>query len=226
MTGIGFVCYIMKIIAVSDIHGHYAEIDEILVQEQDFDVLVLAGDLTNQGKPAEAEAAVMSFQRYGKPVFVVAGNMDLPGTEERFQALGAGLNARGIIIGETGFFGVSGSPPTLFRTPYEISEEEIARRLEEGWRAVERTRHRILVPHAPPYRTKLDRTYIGMHVGSKAVREFVTHRRPDILICGHIHEARGVDTLGATRMVNCGQGGRGQYAVIEVGETIQVENRG
>jgi len=216
----------MKIIAVADIHGRYAAVDDILAREREFDLLLIAGDLTNVGTPTEAEAAILSFQRYGKPVLAVAGNMDVPAVESRFAGLRADINGRGVVIGDVGILGVAGSPPTPFRSPYELPEDEIAKRLDAGWAAIAGARTRIIVPHAPPHRTKLDRTFIGMHVGSKAVREFVLQRRPELLVCGHIHESRGIDTLGETTMVNCGQGGKGEYAVLEIGETCQVENRG
>jgi len=107
-------------------------------------------------------------------------------------------------------------------TPYEISETEIARVLRRlaGCR---RCPLEDFVPHAPPRGTTLDRILIGKHVGSVAVREFVELHQPDVLVCGHIHESRGVDSLGKTQMVNCGAAARGYYAVIELAETVKIQ---
>jgi hypothetical protein len=128
-----------------------------------------------------------------------------------------------VVIGEVGLCGVSSCPPTPFRTPYEISEEEILRRAESGWEAVRSARWKVFVPHAPPARTSLDRTWSGLHVGSRAVREFIERRAPDLVICGHIHEARGTERLGQTLIVNCGAAGQGCYALADIGEAVSAE---
>jgi Icc-related predicted phosphoesterase len=129
-------------------------------------------------------------------------------------------------LGDAGLFGVSGSPFTPMHTPYEIPEDEIARRAEEGWKNVAASRWKIFIPHAPPRDTKVDRIALGKHVGSTAVRSFIEQHQPDIVVCGHIHEARGIDTIGRTQIVNCGPAGRGYYAVIHLGEQVSIEVRG
>jgi hypothetical protein len=87
-------------------------------------------------------------------------------------------------------------------------------------------RWKVFVPHAPPRGTRLDRTFSGVHAGSTAVRDFITAHSPDVVISGHIHEARGTDTMGATRIVNCGQAGKGEYAVVTLGEEVLIETGG
>ena len=215
----------MRIIAVADIHGSHDVVEKILVREETFDAVVIAGDVTTRGTERELESAIFSVLGHGKPVVAVAGNMDPPRLEQSLEKLGGSRNGRGIIVGDAGFFGVSACPVTPFHTPYELDEEEIARRAEAGWAQVAAARWKIFVPHAPPRKTKLDRTFTGMHPGSRSVRELIERRIPDVVICGHIHEARGVDALGATRMVNCGPAGRGYYAVITIDRTAEVECR-
>ncbi len=216
----------MRILAFTDIHGSYDRVAEILAKEAAFDAVIVGGDLTTHGTVSEATSALRRFQAFGKPLFAVAGNMDFPSFDASYEALGVNINARGTVLGQAGFFGIAGSPFTPMHTPYEISEEEIGRRADAGWRDIQTLRWKVFVPHAPPHNTKLDRILLGKHVGSSAVRKFVEEKQPDVLICGHIHEARGFDTLGKTRMVNCGAAGRGFYASIELGETITVELRG
>jgi len=216
----------MRILAFSDVHGSYKKVDEILYQEADYDAIIIAGDLTTIGTPKEAEDTIRLFQTHRKPLFAVAGNMDLPVLDETFARLGISVNAKGIVHGNIGFFGVSASPFTPMDTPYEISEEEIKRRADAGWKDVSSARWKIFVPHAPPRNTKVDKVMIGMHVGSTAVREFVETHQPDVVVCGHIHEARGMDTIGKTKVVNCGPAGKGYYAVIDVEDEINVELRG
>jgi putative phosphoesterase len=216
----------MRIIAFTDIHGSYEKAADILSKESRFDVVVIGGDLTTNGTVDEATSAIRRFQLFRKPVLAVAGNMDSPSFDAPFVRLGVNINAKGFVLEDVGFFGIAGSPFTPMHTPYEISEEEIQRRAEAGWRDVQSTRWKVFVPHPPPRDTKLDKIFLGKHVGSTAVREFVYRNQPDVLICGHIHESRGLDTLGKTKMVNCGSAGRGSYAVIEIQDEITIDVRG
>ena len=213
----------MRIIAFTDIHGAYDRIEETLLREPIFDVIVIGGDLTTHGTVGQAEAVIQKLRKFDKPILAVAGNMDSPEFDSSYDSLGINLNGRGTLLGDTGFFGVAGSPFTPMNTPYEIAEEEIKRRAETGWQDVQSARWKIFVPHAPPRNTKLDRIVIGKHVGSTALREFVELHQPDVLICGHIHEARGMDSLGQTQMVNCGAGGRGYYARIDIADRITIQ---
>ena len=43
------------------------------------------------------------------------------------------------------------------------------------------------------------------------------------VFCGHIHEARGIDYIGDTRIVNPGPVSAGHYAVFDVGETFALD---
>jgi uncharacterized protein len=216
----------MHILALSDIHGAYAKAEEILVRETAHDLLLVSGDVTTHGSPAEAEGAIKKFQTYGKPILVISGNMDSPEIDDAFTQIGCSINAKGIIIGDVGFFGVSASPFSPLHTPYEISENEILQRAESGWNDVKSARWKVFVSHAPPYKTKLDQIFLGKHVGSTAIRTVIDTYQPDVVVCGHIHEARGSDTLGVSRMINCGPTAKGYYIVIEIGKTITMENRG
>ncbi len=216
----------MKLLAFTDIHGSYDRVEQILVHEKTFSAVIIGGDVTTNGTPAEAEHAVKQFQKKGAPVFVVAGNMDPPVLEETFTTMGVNINARGVFLDEVGLFGVSASPATPMKTPNEISEEEIALRAHTGWKDVQAARVRIFVPHTPPHNTSVDLIKPGSHVGSTAIRKFIEQCQPDVTVCGHIHEARGLDSIGKTRIVNCGPAGRGNYAVLTIGQEITVELRG
>ena len=66
----------------------------------------------------------------------------------------------------------------------------------------------VLICHAPPLDTDLDRIKPGLHAGSRAVREFIEKHQPAHFFCGHIHEAEGrVIQMGATRAMNVGKKG-------------------
>jgi Icc-related predicted phosphoesterase len=77
----------------------------------------------------------------------------------------------------------------------------------------------ILVAHAPPHDTKLDRLpAIPIPIGSRAIRAFILERQPLVTLHGHIHEGPEVsgsvtDRLGATLCINPGQDRARLYAV-------------
>lgn len=217
---------IMRLLSFTDIHGAYDCVEDAMRREKDFDAVVIGGDLTTRGTEQEAAAALERFSHHGRPLFVVAGNMDNPSFDRLFESLGVGINGRGLFFKDVGLFGVSGSPFTPMHTPYEIPEEEIGRRAERGFQDVRAARVTVFVPHAPPHRSTLDTIFLGKHVGSTAVREFIQKRQPHIVVCGHIHEARGIDRIGQSEIVNCGAARLGSYAIITIDKTIHIDLKG
>jgi Icc-related predicted phosphoesterase len=215
----------MKILAFTDIHGSYRKVDQILAKVSS-DVIVIGGDITTMGTPPEARTAIEGWKKFGHPLLAIAGNMDPPEIDGALEGSGVSINGRGVKVGDVGFFGVSASPFSPLHTPYEISEEEVAKRIEAGYRAVKDAGVKVFVPHAPPVNTKVDKVFLGKHVGSTSVREFIEREQPDVVICGHIHEARGQDTIGRSKIVNCGAAGKGYYAVIDIGKEITVTTEG
>ena len=213
----------MRILAFSDIHGTYEIVETILSSESEYDLVVLAGDITTCGSPGEMEAAVRMFKAHHRPVLGVTGNMDPAALDETLEKEGVSLDGRGVIMGDVGLCGVGAAPLSPLETPNEIPEEEIMRRAEEGWKSIAGASRKVFVPHAPPKNTKVDRTFMGLHVGSAAVRRFIEEQEPEIVICGHIHEARGIDSIGRTKIINCGPSGKGFYGVVTIGKNLSVE---
>src|SRR6266850_4959552 len=122
----------MKILALTDIHGSYKRAVEIIAKYPT-DVVIIGGDLTTVGTVREAEGALKEIQALAGRLFCVAGNMDLPAHDDLFARLGISLNGRGVKIEGIGFFGVSAAPISPLHTPYEITEEEIAKRSLAGY---------------------------------------------------------------------------------------------
>ena len=101
--------------------------------------------------------------------------------------------------------GLGYSNPTPFNTPGEYSEQELAPRLAK-FTGIDPL---ILICHAPPKDSKLDRAGEGQHFGSTAVREFIVRNQPVYFYCGHIHEAAGqAGHLGRTQGWNVGTRGK------------------
>jgi Icc-related predicted phosphoesterase len=212
----------VKIVGITDIHAAYDIAARILEAEKP-DVAVIGGDLTNVGSMKEAADAIGRFSKHTRMLVAVAGNMDLPEHDDLMITLGVSINGVGRMHGGVGFFGVSAAPLSRLRTPYEISEERIKAVAQSGFRDLGPAKRKVFVPHAPPFGTKLDIIRTGIHVGSMSVREIIEEHKPDLTICGHIHEARGKDAIDGLPVVNCGHGASGYYCVASMGETVTVE---
>lgn len=212
----------MKIAFLVDVHGRFEAVGDAMRSIGEADLLVVGGDITTAGTPDDARRAIEGWRRLAPRLVALSGNMDSPEIDALLGELGVGLDARGVAFGEVGVFGVSAAPKSPLNTPYELTEEELANRIAKGFDAIRACPVKIFCPHAPPRGTACDRLRSGEHVGSVAVREFVEREHPDVVLCGHIHEARGIDELDDSRVVNPGPAAAGHYAIVEIGETVSV----
>ncbi len=192
----------MNLLIFSDIHGDWKSLDQLLDIEADY--YIAAGDQVTWGKGIDRCGAIL--QRRAERVYVLPGNHEsvdqIAGMCARY-----GLNdfhGRHFQAGKWRVAGLGYSNPTPFNTPGEYSEPEIAARLER----FSDLKPLVLICHAPPYDTALDRIRTGLHAGSTAVRDFLAAREPDYFFCGHIHEAEGAAVeIGRTRARNVGKRG-------------------
>lgn len=65
----------------------------------------------------------------------------------------------------------------------------------------------------PPFKI-LDKINSGKHVGSKILIKLIKKYYPKIVLCGHIHEAKGERRVGKTRVINLGC--CGDYKILEI----------
>jgi uncharacterized protein len=212
----------VRIAYVVDVHDRFEAVPGVLDEIGPVDVLLVGGDITTFGTPDDAERAVALWRPLAPRLFAVAGNMDSPAIDSRLVKLGVSLDGLGVVLGDVGLAGVSAAPLSPLHTPHELPDEELARRAEEALAAIGDAHVRILCPHAPPYGTACDRLRSGEHVGSVGLRALVERDQPDVVLCGHIHESRGMDLVGTTRVVNPGPVTAGHYAVVEAGDTVSV----
>jgi Icc-related predicted phosphoesterase len=209
----------MRIIAFGDIHMEYAALQAVSGLAS-ADMVIVTGDLTNFGNREAAHQVISAIRSMNSRIYAQPGNLDDASVMEYLSELGINLHGKGFLFNGIGVFGVGGSNPTPFNTPTEFAEDEIGRLLNQGHAAVAQASIRIMVPHAPPHNTAADLIPNGMHVGSKAVREFIERVQPDFCLTGHIHEARSVDRIGRTVILNPGMLGKGGW--IELNENAGV----
>lgn len=203
-------------IAVGDIHDDASLFARIPELERAAGVIV-TGDLTIVGGVGKAEAVMKELRRSGKPVLAQIGNMDKPEIDHWLTEQGINLHtftrelAPGVAV-----FGAGASTRTPFGTPSEFPESAYEDWLKACWREAEKYPHTVLVSHNPPEGTACDVIPGNVHVGSAAVRAFLEEARPDVCLCGHIHEARAVDRVGRTIVVNPGPLAEGGYALLRL----------
>ncbi len=205
----------MRIIAFGDIHMSLGAFDTIPVADK-ADLLIITGDITNFGTGHDAQKIIDVVRRVNKKILALPGNLDQPDVGVFLAAEGITLHGRGTFLDGVGLFGVGGSNPTPFKTPTEFSEDTLLELLERGYQEVRQAESLILVSHAPPFATKADRISNGAHVGSRAVRQFIEKKQPDICLTGHIHEARAEDSIGRTRIFNPGMIRDGGWVEVTV----------
>lgn len=215
----------MNIVIVSDIHGDIENILTYLdkIKERKFDVMICPGDFTDINVPSGftqeeiARIIISELKSTKATVLAVPGNMDPKGIIKILEEEGVSLHGRGKIVGECGFYGYGGAK-TPFDTNIEPSEEELRLGLRSGWKEVEECKYKVQVTHTPPHNTRVDIIQSGVHVGSLAVREFIEKNKPLLAISAHIHEARGVDRLGKTFLINSGRFPEGYYGFVSIEE--------
>jgi hypothetical protein len=204
------------------LHGDSELLACILAQAGTADLVLIGGDITHFGTPNIAESLVRQAIRAGHSVLAVAGNCDSPQIDLRLEEMGVSLFGRGVAIDGIGFYGVSAMPPWNGHM-YELSEQEIADCLELGAGQAAGTERQIVLSHAPPRNTRVDRTRRGEHVGSRALRDWIESAEPALVLCGHIHEGRGIDRIGPTLIANCGPAFQGHYAIVQLDREVTVE---
>src|SRR3972149_10461476 len=197
------------ILVISCIHN---DLENILnyfdkISQLKFDVVVCPGDFTDSPPKSFSQTSIgkiilEELKLFGKPILAVPGSWDKEFLPE-LELTKVSIHGKGRVVDGVGFFGYGGAK-TPFNLPLEPSENELRQGLESAYKQVAGAKVKVMVTHAPPARTSVDRISSGAHVGSETVREFIETKKPDVAICAHIHEARGVDEGGNTKVVNAG----------------------
>ena len=203
-------------LALSDIHGR--NIDKLaalpgLAQAQG---VLFAGDFVRQGNH-EARAAVEAISSINDRILAVPGNCDDLEVEAYLENKGMNIHRKAIEIAPgTHLIGLGGSTMTGFHTPREYREEDYAVWLNQLHPQGRGESRLALMSHTPPFDSGADRIFSGKHVGSLAVKEFISRRQPDLCICGHVHESKTLEKHGRTTLLNAGSFMDGGYALIKL----------
>jgi Icc-related predicted phosphoesterase len=200
----------LKILAASDIHGDVTLVKKLAEQaeKENVDLVVLCGDLTMH--ESSTDNIIGPFAAKHKKVLLIPGNHETVATADFLAEVydpfvrnihGYSVKYKGVgIFGAGGATNVGPSPP--------IDEGEMYDLLKKGFDKIKDLKKRIMVTHIHPTDTKMEK--LSRFVpGSDAVRKAVDRFKPDILLCGHVHEAEGLEEkIGKTRVINVGRNGK------------------
>ena len=205
-------------ICIGDIHDQVSRIKDIpgLADAQG---VIISGDLTlAKGVPA-ASRVLNAVAAINPVIYAQIGNMDKPEVTGFLEEKGWNIHRTFAELTPTvAIMGVGTSSTTPFNTPSETPDATLGEWLEETYQRTTQYDTTVVVVHDPPYNTKCDDLGNGVHVGSHAVRAFIEKHQPKLVLCGHIHEARSVDTIGESVVINTGPVADGGYAKITLAE--------
>jgi Icc-related predicted phosphoesterase len=165
-------------------------------------------------KETAIEAAVRRqyaelFAAFPTPTYATYGNVDIPALWHEYARPGTTvLDGERVEIGGRVFGFVGGGLRTPMRTPYEISDEEYAAKVEAIGEVD------VLCSHIPPDVPELTYDTVARRFerGSRALLDALRRTRPRYALFGHVHQplVRRM-RVGATECVNVGHfaaGGR------------------
>jgi Icc-related predicted phosphoesterase len=205
--------WLVRIAAISDLHiwGPISNrlINEFNTLREQADVLVIAGDITNNGLLVQAERAATLLQRAQIPIVAVLGNHDrrLPrrrGYIPMLEAAGVTfLNGTTLEIGtdiRVGFAGVQGSgggfwphegPDTIPRRAAQalaVRGRREAARLDAALSQLD-TDLKIVITHVSPTMTTLgnEPNFKFFLLGSSELARVIDRHDVDLVIHGHVH---------------------------------------
>jgi putative phosphoesterase len=211
----------MIIFAITDIHGRQHFSESIAQRMRSADIVVIAGDITHFGGEKETHAILQNIKNMNGNILAVSGNCDYETVNVALNSHGVNIHGTCKTINTIAFCGLNGSNKTPLHTPQEHTEREI-RTVLNNFPRNNKTHSLVLLSHTPPLKTNVDKIFLGLHVGSKALRTYIEKFQPDLVICGHVHEARGVDTIGKTLVINPGPFPK-HYALISSTDSITYE---
>lgn len=194
----------MKILALSDVHGDRTFIKQMAEKgaKEKVDLVVLAGDLVNH--EGTAEGIVGPFREKGLDVALLPGNheglAEIGFLVERYGA----KNLHGYVIqkGDVGIFGCGYGDIGI----HQLTEEDFFKTLQKAHQSLKDVKKKIMITHTQPSESIIG---LGIFAGSTGIRKAVEEFKPDLHICGHIHETHGIEEMiGKTKVINVGKTGK------------------
>ena len=180
----------MKILALSDIHGDISFMKRMAEKgaQEKVDLVILAGDLIDFDQ--SKDGLIGPFKAKGLDVAILPGNhegmAEVNFLIEKYNL--RSLHGYTIKKGDVGIFGCGYADIGV----HQLTEEEFFNTLKTAHDSLGDVKKKLMVTHVQP-----SESILGL--------EF----KPDIHICGHIHETHGIEEMiGKTRVINVGKSGK------------------
>lgn len=142
------------------------------------------------------------FAAFPTPTYATYGNVDIPALWHEYAGPGTTvLDGQRVELGGRVFGFVGGGLRTPMRTPYEISDEEYAAKVEALGEVD------VLCSHIPPEVPELTYDTVARRFerGSRALLDAIRRTRPRYALFGHVHQPLVQRMrVGATECVNVG----------------------
>ena len=195
----------LKILAFSDTHG--SDIRHLVEKAEKEKVthVFICGDWIKRDDDIPPYL-VSQFKDKGMHVFLQSGNHEHFHTTDSLaeQYDVKTLHGDGVIYNDVGFFGAGGT--TQIGPHSLISDDEQFELLKKGFEKVKNAKKKVMLVHEHPAGGLFE---MGRFKGSQAIRKAIEEFKPDIVICGHVHEAAGMeDQIGSTRVINVAKHGK------------------
>jgi uncharacterized protein len=194
----------MKILAFVDLHGSLSALKDIKKKSKNADILVCAGDFTifEQG----IEHVMGALNKLKKDVLIIHGNHE---DEDLVRELCLVydnlyfLHNNHFIKDDVLFLGWGGGGFSETDKSFEKRDKRFKDLMKKN-----KEKAVVLVTHAPPYGTKIDR--IGKeHCGNKSIFKFIKKHKVDLGFSGHLHEDSGkMDKIDKSTVMNPGPHGK------------------
>lgn len=194
----------LKLLVTSDIHGDSSQAKILAkhAKKEGADLVIIAGDISYFDE--HGKDVIGSFLKEEEEVVFVAGNHDLATTdwiEKKYKI--KNLQKTPVKKKNVGIFGCGGANVGINL----LEEDEIFEYLEKGFKKIKNTEKKIMVTHVHPSESEIEKfsSFEGSDAVTKAIKKF----QPDIHICGHIHEAEGMEEkIGKTKVICTGKNGK------------------
>ena len=197
----------MKILAVADIHGAQYRLNLVLknIDRYSLDLVVICGDITQFGP---GDLAMNFLDQIPVETLAITGNIDSADVGKGIdESKATRIEMKRVIKKGIPFVGIGRDISNQLKI---IDEKKL---IDEN---------SVIVSHEPPYGAQ-DKVFLGMHAGSKILREIIKKYKPRLVLSGHIHEDPGYGKINNTLVVNCSMGKRGEGALVDINEKISVK---
>ena len=175
----------MKILHTSDLHFDKKMYEKIYKTQQDYDLIVISGDLIESSRDKENQVnwLIDWSNSISTPLFISSGNHDFDHEEAKWmQKLNAICDSE-LKIGNL----------KITALPY------IGGDFSDLW-GVD-----ILVYHIPPANTLASTTKNYKDFGDREILEYLKYNSVKYLLCGHIHNPlQREDIVNQTKIINSG----------------------